>query len=450
MLIQMRRLQLETPAVGSFEEDAPLRLDAFDRRLARLGRIAAAALRLLVLLTALLMLANGISGAAGLALWSSFILAVAALAAGWHQSLPRWIALLGDGAAIGLLLIASGSSASPLLPLALLLIAQGALAGGARDALAGGGIGVVVLLLVALADGLGSDQLIGALIVLEIVAGSLIAWMWAHGSATITALREQLGRADSLAGMHNDTRRAIEWQRLNQAQISGTTNLAELVRCITQRATQIAAVPAAVYLAGEPAVATSRRSTHLPINTMLGTGSIVVESATSALSSGQMMALEQLADLAGRHADALHAAEQLRRQQDALTTLWQVSGVVRTAPEALPMARDACRRMAEALDLDWLALLAPDATAALVPLLLVRGGVQQVAPRLQGSQLRVAAEALRGGRPLVRSEGQAVLFCIPLTGMHDTPLLLVARGAADEAGIQALLMVFGGMLAERL
>src|SRR6185503_20730684 len=101
-------------------------------------------------------------------------------------------------------------------------------------------------------------------------------------------------------------------------------------------------------------------------------------------------------------------------QQTALMTLWEVAGVLRLAPDSQDAAHEACRRVAAALDLDWLALLAHDEHQALATLLIARGQACGPAPRLNGAQIRVAAEALRAGRPLVRSEGVRVLTCLPI------------------------------------
>jgi hypothetical protein len=452
MLIPMRRLRVDAAgAVSPDADSAPADIGALVRRFEWLGRCAAAGLRGLVSLFAALLLVRDNAGADGLILLTAGMVAAGVLVAGWMRALPQWAALIGDGAAIGMLLYVTGGAASPLLALALLLVFLGGLTGGARDALAGAGIGVVLLLLLALAGGADDTSLI-MMVIAEIIVGGAAAWAWSQGSALHAALREHLRRADAAAADRNDTRRAIEWQRATPALLQQADSLADLAQRAAQRAAQIAGAPATVAMPGDatPDMPPLRRTLRLAIDTTFGAGSLIVECAAADLTAGQTLALEHLADLTGRHASALRSDNLLQRQQEALTTLWQVAGVVRRAPDGAAAARDVCTRMAGALKLDWLALLTPDACNALAPILLVRGKAGAGAPRLQGAQLRVAAEALRAGRPLVRSEGDAVVFCLPLQTCADTPLLLVARGDAGEAGIQALLMIFGGMLAERL
>ncbi|HWQ11603.1 MAG TPA: hypothetical protein VNL77_02320, partial [Roseiflexaceae bacterium] len=146
-------------------------------------------------------------------------------------------------------------------------------------------------------------------------------------------------------------------------------------------------------------------------------------------------------------AGELRAAGLLQRQQDGVMALWEAVGMVRAAPGLDDTMRDAFRRLARALDLDWLALVGPGERQLVTALMIVRGRPGAEAPRIQAGQLRVAAEAMRAGRPLVRTEGSAALACLPMRLGDDTPLVLAARGDTSEVGTQALLMVFGDLVA---
>src|SRR5262249_17438711 len=72
------------------------------------------------------------------------------------------------------------------------------------------------------------------------------------------------------------------------------------------------------------------------------------------------------------------------------------------------------------------------------------------APRLTGAQLRVAAEALRTKSTLIRSEGRQALTCLPIRLLSGTPIILAVHGEKLDAAAQALLMLFGEMLVERI
>ena len=78
----------------------------------------------------------------------ALVITSGALIAGGTFTMPAWMLLVADGAAVGALILATGSSASPLLLLVPALVVQGSLFAEERDALVGAGIGITLLLLV--------------------------------------------------------------------------------------------------------------------------------------------------------------------------------------------------------------------------------------------------------------------------------------------------------------
>src|SRR5262249_30542131 len=138
----------------------------------------------------------------------------------------------------------------------------------------------------------------------------------------------------------------------------------------------------------------------------------------------------------------LHSAARLSRQQCGLVALWEVSGVLRRAIDARAAAREACGRIAAALELRWLALLAPDEHQALATVLLARGTAAS-APRLHSAHLEAGAEAMRDERTLVCPNGDWALTCQPIRLVGGTPAVLLAYGEQLDAATLALLMLFG-------
>ena len=308
------------------------------------------------------------------------------------------------------------------------------------------------LILLRLAGGI-----IAALIVVHAIGGLAAARLWGRRRPMPAGQRAVGARQAHTTHDHNRTRQALEWQRLN-LRVSTCTTIAALEQLTTERAAAISGAIATVELAagphspptspappapGEEGMGMSAtRTFHIPIG---DDGILTVYLERGELDQAQREALEQLATLAGLQATRLRGAAQLVRQQAALMALWEIAGLLRVAPDA----HEACRRLAAALDLDWLALLAPNEQQVIAPLALVRGALHRPTPRLSGAHIHAAAAVLRTERPLVRAEGEQALIYLPILFPGATPLVLAARGAAD-ATTQFVLLLFGGMIADRL
>jgi len=308
------------------------------------------------------------------------------------------------------------------------------------------------LILLRLAGGI-----IAALIVVHAIGGLAAARLWGRRRPMPAGQRAAGARQAHTTHDHNRTRQALEWQRLN-LRVSTCTTIDALEQLTTERAAAISGAIATVELAtgphspptspappapGEEGMGMSAtRTFHIPIG---DDGILTVYLERGELDQAQREALEQLATLAGLQATRLRGAAQLVRQQAALMALWEIAGLLRVAPDA----HEACRRLAAALDLDWLALLAPNEQQVIAPLALVRGALHRPMPRLSGAHIHAAAAVLRTERPLVRAEGEQALIYLPILFPGATPLVLAARGAAD-ATTQFVLLLFGGMIADRL
>jgi hypothetical protein len=318
------------------------------------------------------------------------------------------------------------------------------------------------LILLRLAGGI-----IAALIVAHAIGGLAAAWVWGRRRPMPAGQRAAGARQAHTPHDHNRTRQALEWQRLN-LRVSTCTTIAALEQLATERAAAITGAIATVELAAGPySPPTSpaagegemRRCSSMAMGEGMGMnptrafripigdeGILTAYLERGELDQAQREALEQLATLAGLQAARLRGAAQLVRQQAALMALWEIAGLLRVAPDA----HEACRRLAAALDLDWLALLAPNEQQVIAPLALVRGALHQPTPRLSGAHIHAAAAVLRTERPLVRAEGEQALIYLPILFPGATPLVLAARGAATDATTQFLLLLFGGMIADRL
>ena len=180
------------------------------------------------------------------------------------------------------------------------------------------------------------------------------------------------------------------------------------------------------------------------------TGTITIHLGPGELSLTQRDAIDHLAYIVGMRAAVLRRTAWQQRQQSAVTALWEISGLLRIARTGEQCVHDGLTRLADALDLDWLALLAPNQFSTLAPFMIARGRAGRGVPTISGAQLRVAAEALRSERPLIRMEGTRSLACLPIGLTGQAPIVLSAYGLTDDASTQALLMLFGNLITERL
>jgi hypothetical protein len=380
-------------------------------------------------------------------------LAGTALALGLTGRLSGWKALSLDSLAVALLLHGTDRPDGALLPLTMLLILQGGLLGESNGALAGSAAGVALLIVHNLEHQHPHNAIAADLALLQIAGGLAAAWLWRHVRALLTTMRDGLGQHENVARELDSARQFMSWQRLS-LQIAACTTIGQLVRLATGHAQRIGGAAASIAFdtsapAGEPAEPPGQ-ATIVPIACGETRGALTLYRPAGELTTQQRDALDHLALLVGHRASRLRDAALLARQQAALTALWEISGLLRVAPGRTDNIRDALGRLAAALELDWLALLAPDERSALAPLLVARGRSQGATPMIHGAQIRVAAEALRGERPLVRVEGAESLVCLPVHSTEHTPFVIAARGDAADAASQMLLLLFGDLIAGRL
>lgn len=448
MFIPMQHSQVDavpSPGVRLFDRMRPGR-HSYVRPEYRLGEFGAGVFRAMVLLFGGINLAFGQGGEQPVAplLIAALLVALLTLIGGFAARAPLWVALLGDGIAVGLLILATGGIASPFLVLVSALVIQGGLLGDERDAATGAGIGLLVLLASAVLGGADGDNLFLGVLAAHLAASVAAVWWIRQARRALSRLSEdaaQRARADQDSG---DTRRVMEWQQQNLALVGASSSMTELAQRAQERAAAITGAPVTL----DNAAGFAPRGWY--VIPLTSADRLVIHQMSLDLNRPQREALDHLAAVVRQRVDALRLADTLRRHNDALMALWEVAGVLRAAPNLGSATLDACRRIAGALDLEWLAFLGLDEQQALTPLLLVRGRADGIAPRLHPADLRVAGEALRGGRSLVRTEQGVTLACLPVRMLGETSLVLVARGIIDEAALQAFLMVFGDLVAERL
>jgi hypothetical protein len=422
------------------------------QRFLQLRRTAASGTRAIIILIGLLALRWHMLASISMpVVVTSAILGGVALTLGYTQRLSSWPELLIDSITIALLIKGTGGTGSPLLALTFLLILQGGLLGGSNGALAGSAAGIAILLMLNLTMHHPINAIVVDLTFLYLVCGFGGSWLWQRASMLLSmhldALDQQkLPEAESAQPVSL-------WQGLN-LQIAAFTTLEQLARFTTSHAATMVHRNVTVELPSSmrpnKPIARNDTVTCIPIITDDTHGQITIDMPASELSSVQREALEQLAALVALRSAALRSAAWQRRQEAALAALWEISGLLRITDTRYENVRDGLSRLAAALDLHWLALLVPNELQTLAPIMIVRGRATPLAPLISGAHLRIAAEALRGERPLIRSEGNDVLACLPVCLTGYAPLVLVARGNAADAASQALLMLFGNMVAERL
>jgi hypothetical protein len=383
----------------------------------------------------------------------SVILGGVALTLSYAQRLSSWPLLLIDSITIALLIKGTGGASSPLLALTFLLILQGGLIGGSNGVLAGSAAGIAILLMLNLTMHHPIDAIIVELTFLYLMCGLGSSWLWQRASMLLSMHFDALDRQKHTQLEAESTRPASLMQGLN-LQIAACTTLEQLARFTTSHAATIMHRNVTVDLPSsmrpnKPS-APDNTVTCIPIISDDTHGLITVDMPATELSSVQREALEQLAALVALRSAALRSAAWQKRQEAALAALWEISGLLRIADTRYENVRDGLSRLAAALDLSWLALLVPNELQTLAPIMIVRGRATPIAPLISGAHLRIAAEALRGERPLIRPEGNDVLACLPICLTGYAPLVLVARGNAADAASQALLMLFGNLVAERL
>ncbi len=372
------------------------------------------------------------------------VIASGALIAGITFTLPMWILLVADGAAIGALVLATGGSASPLLLLVPALVVQGSLPAEEREALVGVGIGIALLLLIAVLDPVRKTSLLTEVVVVHMIVSIAAIWGSRQVRLMLTRLQEQTAQRARADQEHAGLHRALEWQRQSLKMVGACDSFDELRRCIVERAALIVDAPTSL---DDATVPVSPASHTLAIT---GVGRLVIRRTAAELSRLQHDALDHLIAIASQRATALRSITVLRRHHQALTALWEGAGLLRAAPDLRATLSDVCQRIAAALDLEWLALIGLDERQIPTPFLFARGRGHGSSLRLQPVHIRLAAEALRGGRALVRMEqGQTQAF-LPVCVAGETSLVLAARGAVDDAALQTLLLLFGDLVAERL
>jgi hypothetical protein len=312
-------------------------------------------------------------------------------------------------------------------------------------------LGSIVLLLISnLVSWHIAGSVFTSLIMLYVASNKLAMRRWNQTQERRARSHDRSARQDRCAGDRERLALARNLQRFN-LEVGECKTIATLERLATERAAAIASAAALVQFSGPVAHTPTTSDTQafcLPLSGDQGT--LTIFRAQDELSQAQYRELEYLAVLVGAQAARLLGAVRLARQQAALLALWQVAGVLRSALAPEEALGEACGRMAAALDLNWLSLMAPDERQSVSILLISRGDRGKPAPRLTGAQLRVAAEALRTESALIRSEGRQALTCLPVQLLGGTPVILAAHGEKLDAAAQALLMLFGEMIVERL
>lgn len=439
------------PKEAMYSADARLSQARHTRRLIeegrelRFGDYSAILFRVvLLLICGVELILYGVSHLATPMLGIALTIAIGALVAGLTSAMPWWALLVADGAATGALILATGGAASPMLVLTPALVVQGSMSVEERDALASAGVGMIILLLIAALDPAQTGNLLIEIAAVHVIVSIAAVWGARQARLALTRLHDDLALRTRLDRDRDEARRALEWQRQNLALLSACASLDDLTQCAIERAAAIASTSASLEDVQAP-VSISRHTLDIP-----GIGRLVVHCTLAELSRSQRDALDHLAATAAQRAIALQSAAVLERHRHALMALWEGAGMLRSAPHLNAALLDVCQRIAAALDLEWMALIGPDERQTLAPFLIARGREQGSSPRLQPAHFRLAAEVLRSGRSLVRTEQEQTLAFLPVRVAGEPSLVLAARGAVDDAAVQALLLLLGDLIGERL
>ena len=459
MLIPMRQphpsgSESRSPRISSQRRSIP-GLIRIEQRFVRLKRIAISCTRMIAILIGVLAFR-----------WSVFMpvhaptltlaitLGCVALALGYARQHAGWSTLALDSLTILLLLYATGGLSSPLLGLTLLPILIGGLLGNSNGVLAGTGTGVTIFLILNLTHRHPLNALVFDLVLLQVACGLAISWLWRGADALLATMRDDLHAPWEIKNDIDRRRPPIRLYELDR-QIAECSTLDQLIHLTIDRAATISGASAQVALTNERHADRSGEGNPHALCVVIPseeiTGTITVHLEPANLSLAQRDAIDHLAYLVGLRAAVLRRSSWQQRQQAAVAALWEISGLLQITSPAEECVRDGLRRLADALELDWLALLAPNEFSAVAPFMVARGRAGRGVSTISGPQLRVAAEALRGERPLIRMEGANALACLPIGLTGHAPMVMSAYGGSiDDASTQALLMLFGNLIAERL
>ena len=425
-----------------------------EQRLVKLKRIAVSCTRLIVIMFGVLAFRWTIlMPIHPRALALAITLGCLGLALGYTQHYAGWPMLALDSVAILLLLFGTGGAGSPLLALTLVPMLLGGLLGNSNGVLAGTCTGVTIFLIVNLTQRTAPRAIVFDLVLLQVCCGLTVSWLWRGFDGLLATLLDDLCVPHEATHAPESPRSPIRTVELDR-QIAECLTLDQLARLTIDRAVAIAGVAAQADLTGRPAADESEGADPGRLRVVVRSedisGTITIHSAPCELSLAQRDAIEHLACLVGQRAAVLRQAASQQRQRAAIAALWEISGLLRIASTGEECARHGLMRLAEALDLGWLALLAPNQFNALAPFLIARGRGRAGVPTISGPQLRVAAEALRGERPLIRMEGAHALICLPICLAGHAPMVVAAYDTIDDASTQALLMLFGNLIVDRL
>jgi hypothetical protein len=186
----------------------------------------------------------------------ALVVASGALIAGGTFTMPVWMLLVADGAAVGALILATGGSASPLLLLVPALVVQGSLLAEERDALVGAGIGITLLLLVAVLDPARTTNLLTEIVAVHVIVSIAALWGSRQIRLTLTRLHEDIAQRAQADQERAELRCALEWQRQSLKALGACDSFDELRRCVVERAALIVDAPVSLddaTMPGSPA-----------------------------------------------------------------------------------------------------------------------------------------------------------------------------------------------------
>lgn len=375
----------------------------------------------------------------------TLIVAIGSLIATLGVVTDRWGVLIADGIVLAVLLNVTGGVTSPLLMCAVVPVVLGMTHGEPRDVLIGAGIGAALALVPSLVRGALPEADAVATLGIIVVNGAAGLGLLQQRIRAAGRLAERLEAAAHDTRIVRDVENLLAWQH-DARQALAAADIDSIHRAVERCGTALGAAGVGVILPGQHTPDGRLSGTRFPFTSERGRGAIIVAGERAALEPSQLLGLNQLADLTGARIAEIEQRWQASQHADIMTILWQASGMIRLAQHDDAVINDVSRRLATVLALEWLAVLTDDEGGGVAPLMLVQGSSTML-PRIHLAHLRVAGEAMRAGRQLVRNEGTAVLFCTPLEPIEGQPRVLAAYGAdGHDAGAQAVLMLFGGMV----
>lgn len=310
----------------------PTRLPLLAKRLEEILVYMLIASRLLILATAVSSIA-GSTTAEFYGIGICIAITSAMLITEQRFRIPFWARMICDCFTISLLISLTGSVASPILGVVLMLIPISALHGGSRDVIAATCTGVMLLLIVGIVDMPIISETFYLMLCAHFLIGVFVAWLCTKIHSAVVCLYTGVQTHTALVKSKTDSNQLSQWQHANRS-ISEAQSKAELITIARQQASAIVGTTVDICIDGrfQPERISKTNSFVIATEGMMQPSVMIVHINPTQIDQMQHDALVQLLLLVRMRSDMLITTEQRTRDCDALEALWKLGRLHSTQP----------------------------------------------------------------------------------------------------------------------